>query len=114
MQKIQAIIFDLDGLMVDTEPLARRSWEMVLNDFGKRLDEPTFQQMIGLRRMDSAILVLEKLDLDLPPDELLERKEIYLAELLANRIPTMPGLRRLVEELKQHKLPWGVATSSPK
>lgn len=113
MQKIQAIIFDLDGLMVDTEPMARRSWEMVIDDFGQRLDELTFQQMIGLRRMDSAILVLEKLDLDLTPDELLERKEIYLAELLANRTPIMPGLRRLVEELKQRKLPWGVATSSP-
>ena len=112
MQMIQAVIFDLDGLMVDTEPMARRSWEMVIADFGQHLDEPTFQQMIGLRRMDSAILVLEKLDLDLTPDELLERKEIYLVELLANGTPTMPGLRRLVEELKQRNLPWAVATSS--
>lgn len=113
MQIIQAVIFDLDGLMVDTEPMARRSWEMVIADFGLHLDEPTFQQMIGLRRMDSAILVLEKLDLDLAPDELLERKEIHLADLLDNGIPIMPGLKRLVEELKQRELPWAVATSSP-
>lgn len=113
MQEIQAVIFDLDGLMVDTEPMARRSWEMVTADFGQYLDEPTFQQMIGLRRMDSAILVLEKLDLDLTPDELLEQKKIYLTELLANGIPMMPGLRRLVEELKHRELPWAVATSSP-
>ena len=113
MQKIQAIIFDMDGLMVDTEPLARRSWEMVLNEFGQHLDELAFHQMIGLRRLDGARLVLKKLDLDLSPDELLERKEIYLAKILAGGIPIMPGLERLVEELKQRDIPWAVATSSP-
>ncbi|KPK13272.1 MAG: hypothetical protein AMJ56_02680 [Anaerolineae bacterium SG8_19] len=113
MQKIQAIIFDMDGLMVDTEPLARRSWEMVLNEFGQHLDELAFHQMIGLRRLDGARLVLKKLDLDLSPDELLERKEKYLAKILAGGIPIMPGLERLVEELKQRDIPWAVATSSP-
>lgn len=113
MQKIQAIIFDMDGLMVDTEPLARHSWEMVLTEFGQHLDEPTFHQMIGLRRLDGARLVLENLDLDLSPDELLERKERYLAKILAGGIPIMPGLERLVEELKQREMPWAVATSSP-
>ena len=113
MQQIQAVIFDMDGLMVDTEPLARRSWEMVLGEFGQQLDEPTFLQMIGLRRFDSALLVLEKLDLDLSPDELLEQKEIHLAKILTDGIPAMPGLDRLVEELKEREMPWAVATSSP-
>lgn len=113
MQQIQAVIFDMDGLMVDTEPLARRSWEMVLAEFGQRLDEPTFKQMIGLRRMDSALLVLEKLSLDMSPDELLERKEIFLVRMLDGGIPVMHGLERLLEELKQRQLPWAVATSSP-
>lgn len=99
--------------MVDTEPLARHSWEMVLGEFGQHLDEPTFLQMIGLRRFDSALLVLEKLDLDLGPDELLERKEIYLSRILTDGIPTMPGLERLMAELKEREIPWAVATSSP-
>jgi beta-phosphoglucomutase family hydrolase len=113
MQQIQAVIFDMDGLMVDTEPMARRSWEMALAEFGLQLSEPTFNQMIGLRRLDSALLVVEVLDLDLSPDKLLERKEFYSARLMANGIPVMPGLDRLVEVLKQRKMPWGVATSSP-
>lgn len=113
MQTIQAVIFDMDGLMVDTEPYARQSWEMVLDEFGQHLDESTFDQMLGLRRLDSALLVLKKLDLDLDPEELLRKKEIYLNALLADRIPVMPGLKRLVQEVEQRELPWGVATSSP-
>ena len=45
MDPIQAVIFDMDGLMVDTEPFARQSWDMVLAEFGLQLDEPTFDEM---------------------------------------------------------------------
>jgi len=49
MRRIEGIIFDLDGLMIDTEPMAQRAWDQVLQDHGQKLDHETFAKMIGLR-----------------------------------------------------------------
>jgi hypothetical protein len=56
-RNLQAVIFDLDGLMVDSEPLARQAWDDVLADFGYRLDDTTYYRMVGRRTRESAELV---------------------------------------------------------
>lgn len=114
MLPILAVVFDMDGLMVDTEPLAQQSWNMVLGDYGRKLDEATYKQMVGLRRRESATLVIEALDLKVNPAELLEQKEHYYVEIVADGAPPMPGLHRLVGELADRGIPWAVATSSPR
>jgi beta-phosphoglucomutase-like phosphatase (HAD superfamily) len=48
---IEAVIFDMDGLMVDTEPLSRQAWDMALRPFGHSLDDTTYSRMVGLRGM---------------------------------------------------------------
>lgn len=112
MRHIEAIIFDLDGLMIDTEPLARQAWDRVLQDHGEELDDETFTNMIGLRLEDSSIVVQGVYGLTTSPSELASREQIYMAEIMAQGIPTMPGLRRLLGEIEGRTVPWAVATSS--
>jgi HAD superfamily hydrolase (TIGR01509 family) len=112
MRRIEAIIFDLDGLMIDTEPLARRAWDRVLQDHGQELDDETFTNMIGLRLEDSSIIVQEVFGLTTSPSELASQEQIHMAQIMAQGIPSMPGLWRLMGELEGRKLPWAVATSS--
>ena len=100
--------------MVDSEPLARQSWVMALNDFGRVLDDSIFDQMIGLRRMESVRLVKQALDLPVSSAELLSLKESYLSEIMADGVPAMPGMEQLVNQLDQRQMPWAVATSSPR
>lgn len=109
---IEAIVFDLDGLMIDSEPLARKAWEKVLQDFGCLLDDETFVQMIGLRLEDSSRLVKHAFKLEISETELATREMRYMVRLMSQGIPTMPGLWQLLEQIERRQLPWAIATSS--
>ena len=111
---IQAVIFDMDGLMVDSEPLAHQAWNDVLDTFGQRLDDVTYSQLVGLRLDATARLVQQTYELPVTPDELAEAKENRLSQIRAHGVPAMPGLRRLMAEIEAKDLPWAVATSSPR
>ncbi|MCP4427026.1 MAG: HAD family phosphatase [Chloroflexi bacterium] len=111
---LKALIFDMDGLMVDTEPLSRRAWEQVLAAFGYVMDDAVYGRMIG-RRADVAVQIfLEHFDLPLTAAETMRRKNDIFQEMLAEGAPIMPGLMELHAEIARRGLPWAVATSSPR
>jgi HAD superfamily hydrolase (TIGR01509 family) len=109
---MEAIIFDLDGLMIDSEPMAHQAWSRVLQDYGYRLDNQTFGRMIGLRLEDSSRMVKAAFDMDASPEELANLEQNYMNQIMSQGIPTMPGLMILLNEIEQRALPWAVATSS--
>jgi HAD superfamily hydrolase (TIGR01509 family) len=111
---LQAVIFDMDGLMVDSEPLAHQAWNDVLDSYGQRLDDAIYSQLIGLRLDATARLVQQTYALPVSPDHLAEAKETRLSEIRGHGVPEMPGLRRLVGGIEARDLPWAVATSSPR
>ena len=110
--KLAAVVFDLDGLIVDTEPLARIAWNRVLAEYGREVDDDLFEQMIGLRLEDSANLVKKALDLAVDPVELSQKEQSNFREIMDSRVKTMPGLSTLLSCLDHYSLPWAVATSS--
>ncbi len=107
-----AFVFDMDGLMVNSEPLSRAAWERVLSSFGHTMPDDIYQDMIGLRIDRSAEMVMEAFDLSLGTEELIARKNANYLELLKEGIPVMPGLYELVSALRKASISWGVATSS--
>ncbi len=110
---IQAIIFDLDGLMADSEPLAKDAWRAFLATFGHPLNEETINAMLGLRMMDAARLVKERFDLPLSVEQIAtQRSDLFLASLAGNLQP-MPGLGELLKAVDARGLRRAVATSSP-
>lgn len=112
--KRTAVLFDMDGLMVDTEPLAREAWAQVAAGYGATISDDLFGRMLGRRTVESAQLVLAELHLPLSVDELVSRKTgAYLATLEAG-VPVMPGLWELLDAIERRGLPWAVATSTPR
>lgn len=110
---LQAIVFDLDGLMVDSEPLAYRAWQQALRPLGHEMSEATFGRLIGHRLAESAQMVVDIYQLPLAAAELAEREEAAMMALLPTAaIPVMPGLLALLAEISRRGLCWGVATSS--
>lgn len=109
-----AIIFDLDGLMVDTEPLARRAWAQALAEHGQTLSDVVYRQMIGHRTLDSARILLAHCPLPATPESLAQRKTALFAAIRAQGVPAMPGLAELQAEIARRGLLWAVATSSPR
>jgi pseudouridine 5'-phosphatase len=109
---VVAIIFDLDGLMVDSEPLARRAWEQVVGAYGRKLNDALYLQIIGRRLEDSSRLLQEALDLPLSAGELARQKDTAWHAIWSRGLPPMPGLLALHEQIRRRRLPWAVATSS--
>ena len=82
LARIGAFVFDLDGVMVDTEPISRRAWHIVLKDFDLDLDEETYHGIIGRRSDESAQIIKSSLGLSLDASELVRRKKKVFNRLL--------------------------------
>ena len=105
------VLFDMDGVLLDTEPLYTIAYDHVMAPYGARLDWETKSSMMGRAALASARLVIDKFALPLTPEELLARRKPILHDLFQNA-PAMPGAAALVTKLKARGCRLAVATSS--
>ncbi len=105
------IIFDLDGVLLDTEPLYTRATQQVIAPFGKVFDWSVKSAMMGRDAWTSARHLIEKLELPLTPEEYLSQKEPLLLASFPD-CEAIPGAETLVAHLKARGLKLAVATSS--
>jgi pseudouridine-5'-monophosphatase len=108
---ITHIIFDNDGLLLDTEPFYTKAHEVVAARYGKVFDWTVKSKMIGLRAEDSAKVMIGALQLPISAAEYLEQRKHLLEELFPHAEP-MPGAVRLTMHLHRIAIPQAVATSS--
>ena len=110
---IEAVIFDMDGLMVETERLAKRFWLEALDEFGVSLTDDQYFRIVGRTSTDSTIVLNEMLGADFPVEKCRARmRELYYADIAENGIPVKPGLLELVEFLRTKSVRYAVATST--
>lgn len=114
MSRRKAIIFDMDGLMVDSEPLSQQAWDEYLRPYGHQLSEEVVQSIIGLRADVSTPLIKEMFGLPEPVPTIIHKRAAIYSQIRANGVPTMPGLHALHAEIARRHIPWAVATSSPR
>ncbi len=108
---IQAILFDLDGLMVDSEPHSLGSWQAVLARRGVTLDQLTIDRILGLRIDETARTLIEIHHLPDSVDELSRDKTEYQIEHLDGNVKPLPGLFELLDEIDRRGLAKAVASS---
>jgi beta-phosphoglucomutase-like phosphatase (HAD superfamily) len=106
-----AVVFDLDGLMVVSEPLAEWAWNQVLARYGQQMAPETFRAILGLRVVDSARIVCKRLGLPVSPEEALAERDRAFLEAVPTRLEARPGLYTLMDELDHRGLALGLATS---
>jgi len=110
-----AALFDMDGLMLDTERPAIRLWVEVSREAGYRLDEAVPLSTVGIDEQASRIRVLEACGADFPYDEIRSEVEARYHRLLENSGPAhRPGLLRLLDSFARRGIPMAVATSTPR
>lgn len=108
-----AVIFDLDGVLIDSEPV----WEEVRRAFvaehgGKWLDD-TQQRLMGMSTQEWAAYLSHDLGVGPPPDEVARQVIDRMADRYAHEVPLMPGAVEVVRELAA-VWPLGLASSSPR
>jgi pseudouridine 5'-phosphatase len=107
----EAVIFDLDGTLVDSEELYTLAAQSVLTRFGKVYDWELKRQVIGGDPLVGARLVVQQLQLPITPEAYLSEREALMFELCKTVAP-MPGAAAWLELLRGRGVPLGIATSS--
>lgn len=107
----RAVLFDLDGVLLDTEPLYTEATQAVVGEFGKRFEWSLKRELIGTSEDNGARMVVERLGLPISPHEYLARRKPFLDAAFLRCAP-MPGIELLIDELLGHRVPVAVATSS--
>ena len=109
---IRAVVFDLDGLMFDTEALFFRVSSEMLRERGKEFTPAIMRQMIGRRAVDAGHMLKTMTGLEEPVEVLLAdvRKRFY--DQMDTAVHPTPGLFVLLDRLRHKSLPLAVATSS--
>jgi pseudouridine-5'-monophosphatase len=105
------VIFDLDGTLVDTEPLYTQAAESILARFGKVFDLGIKRQIMGGGPLAGARFVVEHLELPLAPEQYLAEREVILREA-CKTARAMPGAIRLIDGLHARDIPLAIGTSS--
>ncbi|HPM79647.1 MAG TPA: HAD-IA family hydrolase [Candidatus Anammoximicrobium sp.] len=109
---LQAVVFDLDGLMFNTEELYEEVGEILLQRRGFHFTEPLKRQTMGLPDRVSLQIIIDRHGLDVTVDQFQAESDQLLAELLPARLRPLPGLERLLTVLESVPLPKAIATSS--
>jgi pseudouridine-5'-monophosphatase len=108
---VTAVVFDMDGVLLDTERLYTQATQQIVGRFGKVFDWSIKGHMIGRPARDSARYLVDALELPITPDDYLREREVIF-ETLMPTAEAMPGARALVEALAARGVPIAVATSS--
>ena len=111
--RVQAVIFDMDGLMLDTQRLATEAWTRAVKDLGHALTEDMNRQLLGRNAKDSDVIMRAVLGADFPVETAREAARQIFRELAqAQGIPVKPGLGGLLDFLEARAVRTAVATSS--
>jgi HAD superfamily hydrolase (TIGR01509 family) len=107
----EAVIFDLDGLLVDSEHLWDEVREALARERGGRWHERAQADMMGMSSPEWSRYMHEQLGLEESPDEIAAEVVRRMEEIYRERLPLLPGAREAVERLAA---PWplGLASSS--
>jgi HAD superfamily hydrolase (TIGR01509 family) len=110
--RISAVVFDLDGLMFNTEEVFNAAGRELLRRRGHEMSEQLLAAMMGRRAHEAFALLVETLGLDETVDELMAESDAIFHAMLEHGIAPMPGLFELLAVIERRGLPKGVATSS--
>ena len=113
--KIRALLFDMDGLLLDTESLHIRAYAELTRRLGKPRPAEVFKQFIGITHQVTAQWMINELDLTNSCAELVAQQQaIYLQMVATERPPPLPGVREIFDQCEQRALKRGLITSSEK
>ena len=110
---MDAVIFDLDGLLADTEIISLKVYQELLKDFGIPFTEETYsREYSGHREEENVQRFLDTYDLPWNFDQTLEKVYELEAQILAKGVNLKKGAKNLLAFLQREGIPIALATSS--
>jgi HAD superfamily hydrolase (TIGR01509 family) len=107
-----AVIFDMDGVLLDSEPLYLRATNTVLAREGRYLSPEENARYIGFRYRDMLADLIPRLGLAHEPDHYVHETREIVLEMFGGPLEPPPGAVALIDRLEEHGVPIAVGSSS--
>lgn len=112
---IKALLFDMDGLLLDTERMSEVAWKLASEHFHFSIDESLREKTRGVNLIRGKQVYCERFGDDFPFEEIMEWKNERFYEVMEKTgIPVKKGAKALLEYAKHHHLACALATSTYK
>ena len=109
----RGVVFDMDGILIDSEPLFRVVGQRAARDLGFEMSDEFYLRLMGLPPAAVEAAIRESLGAAFPMEEFRTRfMEIWPQHTSAHGVPAQPGMLDLLRELTARRIPFGVATST--
>ncbi len=111
-RRYEAVVFDMDGVLADSEPVYFAAMQDVLAPLGYEVTEEHQRAIMGHSIQDTWAYLQETFALEGPLDALVEAYDRDLIRRLGELHEPLPGVRELIFDLRQRGVPIAVASSS--
>ena len=110
---LKAAVFEMDGLMFDTETLVYRNWQTMMDEAGYPYSLDDFKQTVGKRKAEVQNFYFGRYGADFPYWDFSEKgRGMYLEYVAERGVPVKPGLHELLEYLRSKDFGIALATST--
>ena len=111
-ERFHAIIFDLDGVLADSEPWWNKIDAKMLSDYGIEYHGECHQNVLGVSYRLAIEFYKKKFGISAATEEMMKRRGEIATEFFADRVGLFPNAKRVLEELRQNHVRLALATSS--
>jgi kojibiose phosphorylase len=112
---LQAVVFDLDGVITDTAELHYRAWQLLAGEEGVPFNRGINENLRGVPRRDSLLIILNgREETEGRIQEMMASKNDYYVSMLDMITPAhlLPGALELLDELDKAHIPYAIASAS--
>ena len=110
---IDTIIFDMDGVIIDSEPLWEKAEIQLVKDHGKTYSDSYRNKIIGLNQKDSVNILKNTFNLNTSVEDILEQRKKILIDIYKKELKVFPGIFNILEETRSKGYKTGLASGSP-
>jgi len=110
--RYRAVVFDLDGVLWDGEPLYHEGFNIVLRPLGHEVTTQEYEQIMGNSVEAAWEWVIGRFKLTEPPEQFYAAYDAAVLDLLAQPVEPLPGVRETIARLKSIPVPVGLASAS--
>ncbi len=108
-----AILLDMDGLVLDSEATYCAAWQQAAADIGHALDDAFLESLFGRHADDVVQALAEALGADFAREPFFKAAEQHwFRSVEVHGIPRMPGIEPLLEAMQWRRIPYALATNS--
>ena len=109
---IEAVIFDMDGLLIDSEAIYLRAMQTAARAVGREMSLDFCHSMVGVPGHECNLMIQELYGVDFDLKEFRVHVSAHVRQSMDERVPIKPGVVELLDFLSAKALPLAIATSA--